>query len=237
MKSIASHTCPSRLSPSPMMQNTRLSEPSSRAAAARPAAMDRPCPSDPVAAGKNGNPSAGFGCPSISLSMARSVMASSTVIGRRSPSFFRLPVPALTPPRTRWGRRVPPTAPAGPPSDSPGRKGRTACARTSTRPRYGPSSMPRSDDPSPPPPSSRRTAGLARLPLRAEIQRIPRCWTSHSFGVEPRLPCRALGIYYQKPRAQTHMGLIENRPVADGHFAVPLSAAEPPLYSKFCPLS
>ena len=66
-----------------MIQNIRLSEPSSRAPAARPAAMDSPCPSEPVAAGKKGKPSAGFGCPSISLSIARSRIASPIVMARR----------------------------------------------------------------------------------------------------------------------------------------------------------
>ena len=48
---------------------------------ASPAATDSPWPSEPVAASKNGKPSTGLGWPSIGLSMARSVIRSSIVIG------------------------------------------------------------------------------------------------------------------------------------------------------------
>src|SRR5688500_20043784 len=55
---------------------------SMHAAAPRPAATERPWPSEPVAASKNGTPTCGCGWPSIGESISRSVLRSSRVIGR-----------------------------------------------------------------------------------------------------------------------------------------------------------
>ena len=76
-----------------MRQKIRLPRLSIRAASARPQATERPWPSEPVAASKRGNPSAGLGWPSTGESIARSVVASSKVMGFRSPSAFRYAMP------------------------------------------------------------------------------------------------------------------------------------------------
>ena len=205
MKSIASQTCPSRLSPSPMMQNTRLSEPSSRAAAASPAAMESPCPSDPVAAGKNGNPSAGLGCPSISLSIARSVMASSGVIGRRSSAFFPIASPNSEPAAYTIGAGMSLRQ-----HQAVGRRTRRVGRVVSHVPVHqcghdvG---------------QARRRRRVARIRRRRHLDRhsaqldsfcVKRFNVSHGarfpirVGMCLRLSRRALGVYHHKPRGQTH---------------------------------
>ena len=79
-----------------MMQNTWRSVWSSFAAAPSPAATESPCPSDPVAASKNGKPIAGLGWPSRTLSAARRVSASSN---RSTDGLFGVPT---TPPRSQY---------------------------------------------------------------------------------------------------------------------------------------
>jgi hypothetical protein len=100
MKSIASQIWPSRDSPSPMMQNTFRLVLSCLAAAPRPAATESPWPSEPVAASAKGKPTCGWGWPSIGLSIARRVMASSRVIGRADSR--PLPVGTIIPPRSAY---------------------------------------------------------------------------------------------------------------------------------------
>jgi len=76
------------------------SMPSIFAAAPRPAATLRPCPSDPVAASKNGTPACGWGWPSMGESISRRASASCRVIGRPAERSCDLPIGVIVAPRS-----------------------------------------------------------------------------------------------------------------------------------------
>ena len=69
-----------------LRETMRVGTPSRRAAQLSPAATDKPWPSDPVAASKNGKPSTGLGWPSIADPISRSIIRSRSIIALRWPS-------------------------------------------------------------------------------------------------------------------------------------------------------